>query len=119
MAPDGGNEDLWCPLHLEQDLVHMKDGHRPGLGADGPEHVDVGPGGKELGQIGHQDRGVDRLIEADLVDRGVEVVREGLVVAVCRRTVQVDQRDAIRLLADRDCPRRRRAVLHPSLLCVP
>ena len=119
MTTDGGDEHFRRVLHLEQDFVHVQDRHRPRLGGDAAEHPDVGPGAEELGQVRHQHRRADRFIEPDLIDGGIQVVDELPVVRIRRRAIEVDERHAPLLLADRDNPGRGGRLLHRSLLCVP
>src|ERR1700730_11539878 len=44
VAADGGDEDIWRGLHLQQHFVHVQDRHRPRLPADGAETSDVRAG---------------------------------------------------------------------------
>jgi len=59
------------------------------------EHLHVRAGREELLRRAAHDDGLDRGVEARLVDRERQVVKEGLVVRVGRRPVQHDVPDGI------------------------
>ena len=65
--------------------------------------VDVGAGGKEARRkIAHQHRAADVTVPAHLVDGGIKRIKERSIVRIRRRSIEVNERDAVAFTRDTD-----------------
>ena len=94
VAVEGGDDELGGVLEAVQGLVRVKAEVVFEVGFCLVEHADVGAGTEEFVAGAGEDENVDGFVHSRVENRRVQLLHHLVAVGVCRRRVELENRDA-------------------------